>query len=161
MRRMSWELRGVEGWLGPCNRLHIFVSRPVWKLPVIDVGTFESWKSLTTVNLIVSREAIPSEVWNVGHDWTFKLFYYDTPDCGNTFSNCSNWWNKMQKLTKKFRDHLYKYALILMTKFWAQKSSDNTEWNWAPCFLNHVFVRGFWKCQIKHTRLFHSLVRSG
>jgi len=32
----------------------------------------------------------------------------------------------MQKLTQKFHDHLYKYALILLTNFWAQKSSDNT-----------------------------------
>jgi len=33
---------GVESWLGPCNRLRIVVSRPVWKLPVI--VTSQNWR---------------------------------------------------------------------------------------------------------------------
>ena len=33
---------GVESWLGPCNRLPIVVSRPVWKLPVI--VTSQNWR---------------------------------------------------------------------------------------------------------------------
>jgi len=32
----------------------------------------------------------------------------------------------------------------------------------APCFLNHEFVRAFWRCRIQRTLLlFLSLVRSG
>jgi len=63
---------GINGksWLGLCNRLHIVVSRPVWKLPV--TMTSQNWRRDLCIleiinyrrvkNLVVSSEAIPSEI---------------------------------------------------------------------------------------------------
>jgi len=42
-------------------------------------------------NQIVSSEATPTSIF--GHDWTFKLFYCDVPNCGITF--------ELLKLVKK------------------------------------------------------------
>jgi len=62
----------------------------------------------------------------------------------------------MQKLGKKFPDHLQKSACILMTEFLGTKIF----W-WhsvklarvAPCFLKCGFVRAFWRPRMQRTRL--------
>ena len=89
-------VRGVESWLGPCNHLHIIVSRPVWKLPAI--VTSQNWRQDLSIleiinyrrvkNLTASREAILSEILvTIEHS---NYFITTHPDCGNTFLNCSN-----------------------------------------------------------------------
>jgi len=47
---------GVESWLGPCNRLHIVVSRPVWKLPVI--VTSQNWRQDLWILEIINYRSV-------------------------------------------------------------------------------------------------------
>ena len=86
---------GVNGRRKRTRAPHIVLSGPVWKLYVI--ATSQNWRQdlwilqiITMVELRVESFCVKLlSLWNFGHDWTFKLLYYDTPNCGIRW-NCSN-----------------------------------------------------------------------
>ena len=74
-----WNKRGVERWLGPCNRLRIVVSRPVWKLPVIVTSHIWGW-DLWIMETINYRRGKNPVVPNLS--WCIPPFVH----CGNLYS---------------------------------------------------------------------------
>ena len=84
-----------------------------------DRWILEIIKYLRVKNLIVSREAIPSKILvTMEH----SNCYITTLQIAAMHSRIVATKNKMQKLIKKFADHLYKCAWIPMTEYFGHKN---------------------------------------